>query len=244
MTKGVAKDVQLVTVKVLGSTGEGVTSDILAGIDYVRGEKQKNPSQPMVANLSVGLGAEGFSEAINSAVNSLVDNGVVVTVAAGNHQSDACKSSPASAGNAITVAASDRQDYIAEFSNYGVCIDVFAPGDLITSNWRYSTKSTNTISGTSTASPHVAGAAALLLEQDRKRSPADIRALIVSAALTNKVQGDLQGAPNLILNTQGIKATSSSSATNTATCSAFLGPCKNKKNCCQGQCRFKSTCFV
>jgi len=185
----------------------------------------------MVASLSVGLGKDGFSQTINDAVEALVSQGVVVVVASGNYESDACNSSPASARNAITVAASDSQDNFYTKSSYGSCVDVIAPGKLISSNWRHSNTSTNTISGTSSAAAHVAGVAALLLEQDPGRSPAEVRSAILADALSGKVKGNLQGTPNFLLNTKAIVATV---AAEDAPCAPFLGflGCK----CCTGTC--------
>ena len=198
--RGIAKDAQLVAVKVT-TNGEGKGSDLLAGIQYIQGQKELNRSTPMVANLSVGLGQDGFSETINDAVNELVAQGVVVVVASGNYKSNACNSSPASASSAITVAASDRHDNFYSDSSYGTCVDLIAPGQLIFSNWIFSSTSTNTISGTSSAAAHGTGVVALLLEQDPGRSPDDVRSTLLANTLSDRVQGSLQGSPNRLLNT-------------------------------------------
>ena len=234
--KGIAKQAQVIAVKI-ASTGQGKGSDLLAGIQYIQGQKEKNPSTPMVANLSVGLGKDGFSETMNNAVNVLVAQGVVVVVASGNYKSDACQSSPASASGAITVAASDRHDNFYSDSSYGSCVDLIAPGKLINSNWIFSSTSTNTISGTSSAAAHVTGVAALLLEQDPGRSPDNVRSKIVADALPDTVAGSLQGTPNRLLNTAAVV---DGTLETEAICAPFLGflGC----GCCR-QCFFFFICL-
>lgn len=155
---GVAKDVNLVAVRVLDCSGSGSNSGVIAGVDYVRTAAAGNPTKA-VANMSLGGGA---STALDTAVNNLIKSGVTVVVAAGNSRADACKSSPARVPAAITVAASDATDTFASFSNFGKCVDLIAPGVAITSAWING--ATNTISGTSMASPHVAGAIARYLQ--------------------------------------------------------------------------------
>ena len=150
-TYGVAKDVALVSVRVLDCGGSGTTSGVIAGLDWVASNKVANS----VANMSLGGGA---STALDTAVSNLINAGVTVVVAAGNSKKDACRTSPARVPAAITVAASDQTDTFASFSNWGPCVDIIAPGVAITSAWINS--STNTISGTSMAAPHVAGAIA------------------------------------------------------------------------------------
>jgi len=232
-TKGVAKDVQLISVKI-ASSGIGLGSDLLEGIQFIQGEKAKDPSQPMVANLSVGLGRDGFSDIINQAVDALVNQGVTVIVASGNYKSNACQSSPASASRAITVAASDKSDNFYVESSFGNCVDLIAPGKLITSNWFRSTSSTNTISGTSSAAAHVAGVAALLLQQDPTRSTDDVRDAILADALVGKVRGNLQATPNLLLNTQALLVSSQGGSVEETCTPPFLGfiGC----DCCRDSC--------
>ena len=150
-TYGVAKDVALVSVRVLDCGGSGTTSGVIAGLDWVALNKVANS----VANMSLGGGA---STALDTAVSNLINAGVTVVVAAGNSKKDACRTSPARVPAAITVAASDQTDTFASFSNWGPCVDIIAPGVAITSAWINS--STRTISGTSMAAPHVAGAVA------------------------------------------------------------------------------------
>ena len=155
-TYGVAQSVLLVPVRVLDCKGSGTTDGVIAGLDWVTAQT----ARPAVANMSLGGSA---STALDNAVNALINSGVTVVVAAGNSRTDACKSSPARVPAAITVAASDINDVFASFSNYGPCVDIIAPGVSITSAWWTSTTAINTISGTSMASPHVAGVVARLL---------------------------------------------------------------------------------
>jgi subtilisin family serine protease len=155
---GVASDVTLVPIRVLGCDGSGTNSGVIAGVDHVKGAAAGNTGKS-VANMSLG-GA--ISSALDTAVNNLISSGVVVVVAAGNSRADACKSSPARVPAAITVAASDRNNAFASFSNRGSCVDITAPGVSITSSWINS--GVNTISGTSMAAPHVAGAVARYLQ--------------------------------------------------------------------------------
>lgn len=155
---GVAKKVNLVAVKVLNCRGSGTNSGVIAGVDWVATNAAGKASKS-VANMSLG---GGVSSALDTAVTNLVGSGVTVVVAAGNSSADACNSSPARVPTAITVAASDINDSFATFSNRGPCVDIIAPGVSIKSSWINS--STNTISGTSMASPHVAGAVARYLQ--------------------------------------------------------------------------------
>lgn len=192
-TWGVAKAVDLYPVRVLDCRGSGSWSGIIAGMDWVAA----NATGPSVANMSLGGGA---NTSIDQAVARLTGAGVTTVVAAGNSTVDACTSSPARAASAITVAATDSSDRRASFSNYGACVDVFAPGVNITSAWYRSSTSTNTISGTSMASPHVAGAAALVLQANPGASPAQVENSLESSASTGMV-ADAQGSANLLLYT-------------------------------------------
>ncbi|HEX5833184.1 MAG TPA: S8 family peptidase, partial [Pyrinomonadaceae bacterium] len=153
-TYGVAKSVNLRGVRVLNCSGSGTNSGVIAGVDWVRVNRQN----PAVANMSLGGGA---SSALDTAVNNLSNSGVAIAVAAGNSNTNACNSSPARAANAITVGSTTSTDARSSFSNFGSCLDLFAPGSGILSAWIGSTTATRTISGTSMASPHVAGVAAL-----------------------------------------------------------------------------------
>ena len=179
---GVAPGANLVAVKVLDNRGSGFTSDVIRGVDWVAA----NADTIDVANMSLGGSA---SSTLNAAVENAVNAGVVFVVAAGNESTDACSKSPASAPNAITVSALDDKDGVsnndpfAYFSNYGSCVDMIAPGVLILSTWKGGDY--NTISGTSMASPHVAGAAALYLANNPNSSPADVIDALQAAGNTN-----------------------------------------------------------
>ena len=195
-TYGVARGVSLVPVRVLDCIGSGTFSGVIAGIDWAIADHASGV--PAVANLSLG---GGYSLAVNDAIARLVADGVVVAVAAGNSNANACNYSPSSAPNAITVGASERADNRAAYSNFGTCLDIFAPGSAIVSSWIGSTSATNSISGTSMASPHVAGAAALLLEKNPSFTPAQIQSQLISGATPNKVTSPGTGSANLLLAT-------------------------------------------
>lgn len=192
-TYGIAKNVSLHPVRVLDCQGSGSTSGVVDGIDWVTANHQ----DPAVVNMSLGGGA---SSSIDDAVNTSVANGVFYAVAAGNEDTDACTKSPARASEVYTVAATDDTDTRASFSNYGDCVDIFAPGVDITSAWINSDTDTNTISGTSMASPHVAGAAALLLDEDGTLSPDEVKTTLTNNATSNVVS-DPAGSPNRLLYT-------------------------------------------
>jgi subtilisin family serine protease len=183
-TYGVAKGVSLVGVRVLNCQGSGATSGVIAGIDWAVSHHQAG--RPAVANLSLGGGA---STAMDSAITRLINDGVTVAVAAGNSNADACGTSPARVPAALTVAASTNADALASFSNRGTCVDVIAPGQNITAGWYTSDTATSTISGTSMASPHVAGAAAKLLQATPAATPATISGQVTSQATPNVVSG-------------------------------------------------------
>lgn len=191
-TYGVAKSVRLVPVRVFGCTGGSSNSTIIAGIDWVRA----NRVLPAVANMSLGGGA---SSSIDTATNNLINSGVTVVVAAGNDNANACNYSPARVTNAITVGSTTSTDARSSFSNFGTCVNIFAPGSSIKSTWYTSTTATNTISGTSMASPHVAGAAVLVLAADNAASPATVRSRIYTKATTNRLSGIGSGSPNRLL---------------------------------------------
>ena len=191
---GVAKGVRLVGVRVLNCQGSGTNSGVIAGVDWVTGNHAAG--QPAVANMSLGGGA---NTALDNAVNNSINDGVTYAVAAGNSNANACNYSPARAGAAITVGSTTSSDARSSFSNYGSCLDVFAPGSSITSAWHTSNTATNTISGTSMASPHVAGVAALYLQGSTGASPATVRNAIVGSATPGVLSGVGSGSPNLLL---------------------------------------------
>jgi aqualysin 1 len=191
-TYGVAKGVRLVAVRVLDCSGSGTNSGVIAGMDWVA----SNRTLPAVANMSLGGGA---SQATDDAIQRMVNAGVTVAVAAGNENTNACNSSPARAPSAITVGSTTNTDARSSFSNYGTCLDIFAPGSNITSSWYTSTTATNTISGTSMASPHVAGVAALYLQGNPGASPATVTNAITSTATTGKVTSAGTGSVNRLL---------------------------------------------
>jgi subtilisin family serine protease len=191
-TYGVAKGVSLVAVRVLDCAGSGTNSGVIAGMDWVA----NNRVLPAVANMSLGGGA---STAIDDAINRMYNAGVVVVVAAGNENQNACNVSPSRAPNAITVGATTSSDARASYSNYGSCVDVFAPGSSITSTWYSSTTATNTISGTSMASPHVAGIAALYLQGTPSATPAAVASAIISTSTANVVGSAGTGSPNRLV---------------------------------------------
>jgi subtilisin family serine protease len=185
---GVAKAVSLIPVRVLDCAGSGSTSGVIAGINWAITNHQ--PGVKAVANMSLGGGA---SSALDTAVNNLINDGVIVVVAAGNSRKDACKSSPARVPAAITVAASDKSDVFASFSNRGKCVDIIGPGVAITSAGITSTSSAVLMSGTSMAAPHVAGAVARALSMGRAAST------VLTDASANKVTRVPTGTPNKLL---------------------------------------------
>lgn len=192
-TWGVAKQVSLVPVRVLDCRGSGTWSGVIAGIDWVAGNTALRPA---VANMSLG---GGKSAAVNAAVAGAVVKGVTMVVAAGNSSADACNYSPASEPSALTVGATTSGDARASYSNYGICLDFFAPGSSITSAWNSSSSATNTISGTSMASPHVTGAAALAVQANPGATPTAIGWFLVSSATPNRIGSVGSGSPNLLL---------------------------------------------
>ena len=183
-TYGVAKGVTLVGVRVLNCNGSGTTSGVIAGVNWVTGNHQ--PGQPAVANMSLGGGA---SSALDNAVRTSIADGVSYAIAAGNGNflgiaQNACNSSPARVGEAMTISATASNDRKASWANYGSCVDWFAPGVSITSAWHTSSTATRTISGTSMATPHTAGVAALHLQGNPGASPAAVRSTLFN--LTTK----------------------------------------------------------
>ena len=193
-TYGVAKQVTLVAVRVLDCNGSGSNSGVIAGVDYVTANH--NPGEPAVANMSLGGGA---STALDNAVANSIADGVVYAIAAGNSTADACTTSPARVPTALTVGSSAMNDARSSFSNFGTCLDLFAPGSSITSTWNTNDTATNTISGTSMATPHVAGVVALYLENNRNATPAAVATALKGNATPNKITDPRTGSPNLLL---------------------------------------------
>ncbi|GBG35228.1 Subtilisin-like protease 8, partial [Hondaea fermentalgiana] len=202
-TYGIAREATIFGVKVLSSSGSGSTSGVIKGINWaVQHQADQYNGESAVISMSLG---GGYSSSMNNAVNEAVEAGMIVVVAAGNENQDACNVSPASAGGnganggVITVGATTSTDYMASYSNYGECTDVFAPGSSIKSTWKGSTSAVKTISGTSMATPHVAGVAATLLEKHNKDKDA-AQSELFSLLVADKVLG-LEGddSPNLLL---------------------------------------------
>ncbi|GAB2589883.1 hypothetical protein Aab01nite_41040 [Paractinoplanes abujensis] len=191
-TYGVAKAVRLVGVRVLNCSGSGTTAGVIAGVNWVT----NNAVKPAVANMSLG---GGVSTTLDNAVAASINSGVTYALAAGNSTANACNSSPSRVAAAITVGATTSTDARASYSNYGTCLDIFAPGSSITSAWYNSNTATSTISGTSMASPHVAGAAALVLSRNTGYTPAQVRDSLVNNATTGVVTNPGTGSPNRLL---------------------------------------------
>ena len=192
-TYGIAKSVRLVAVRVLNCAGSGTTSGVIAGVDWVTGDHEG----ASVANMSLG---GGYSAALESAVAGSIASGVTYAVAAGNDSgADACASSPSGVPTAITVGSSTRTDSVSSFSNLGPCLDLFGPGSDITSAWWLTDTSTNTISGTSMATPHVAGVAALYLQGHPGAGPAQVASALTGNATTGALSGVPGGTVNRLL---------------------------------------------
>jgi subtilisin family serine protease len=189
---GVAKKANVVAVRVLGCSGSGTWAGVIAGVDWVTA----NADKPAVANMSLGGGV--FSP-LDAAITTAVGSGITFAVAAGNSNANACNSSPARAPAALTVGATTSSDARASYSNFGSCVDLFAPGSGITSAWWNTTTGTRTISGTSMASPHVAGVAALHLSANPNATPAAVETAIEGTATPSKVTNPGTGSPNLLL---------------------------------------------
>ncbi|HZF90557.1 S8 family peptidase [Streptomyces sp.] len=191
-TYGVAKKAKIVAVRVLNNSGSGTTAGVIAGIDWVT----KNHSGPSVANMSLG---GGVSTTLDTAVRNSIASGVTYAVAAGNSNANASSFSPARVSEAITVGATTSTDARASYSNYGSALDIFAPGSSITAGWHTSDTATNTISGTSMATPHVAGAAAVYLAGHPSATPAQVASALTAGATTGKVTSPGSGSPNRLL---------------------------------------------
>ncbi|TKA09623.1 S8 family peptidase [Actinacidiphila oryziradicis] len=189
---GVAKKARIIAVRVLDDKGSGTTAQVVAGIDWVAAHAVK----PAVANMSLGGTPD---PTLDAAVRSAIASGVTFAVAAGNDSLPASLGSPARVGEAITVAASDRKDAQASFSNWGAQVDLYAPGVRITSDFNTSDTATATYSGTSMATPHVAGAAALYLAAHPAAGPAEVARALVGAAAKGRITGAGAGTPNRLL---------------------------------------------
>ena len=197
-TYGVAKGVTIHPIRVLDCFGSGTLSGILSGMDWVARNKQT----PAVANMSIGIDGGGTSPAWDAATEALINAGVTTVIAAGNSSINACNSSPARVDRAITVGATDSADWRAYFSNYGPCVDIFAPGFGITSAGILSNSDTKEMSGTSMAAPHVTGVAALFLKTNPTATPTQVSQFIIQYATEGKVSDPGAGSPNLLLHSR------------------------------------------
>lgn len=193
-TYGVAKNIRLIAVRVLDNAGSGTMTGVLAGIDWA---VNNHTTKPAVGNMSL---AGGASATLDSAVRRLISDGIVMCIAAGNNTTDAINTSPARVTEAITVGATTSTDGFASYSNYGSVVDILAPGSAIISDGIASNTATNTLSGTSMATPHVTGSSALLLEANPGFTPAQIQSLIKSRGISSKISGVPSGTVNLLLN--------------------------------------------
>lgn len=191
-TYGVAKGVSLIAVRVLNCSGSGSNSQVIAGINWVT----TNHIKPAVVNMSLGGSA---SSVLDAAVQNSINRGITYAIAAGNSNANACNYSPARVGAAITVGATTSTDARASYSNWGTCLDLFGPGSSITSAWYTSNTAINTISGTSMATPHVAGVAALYLQGTSGVTPATVASALTTLSTPNVVTSRGTGSPNRLL---------------------------------------------
>jgi len=228
-TYGVAKQATVIPIRILDCSGNGSMSDLIDAIDWIINDHQA--SQPAVVNMSLG---GSFNSTVNTWIQALIDDGVVVVVAAGNESDDACSYTPSSAPNAISVGSSTILDQDATYSNIGTCVDIFAPGSAITSSYIGSNSATAVLNGTSMATPHVAGAAALILEADfadyanKANSNSLVRASLLGSATSNVLTSSGGGAwwpttTNSLLNTSSIigPALAPTFSTSTSTVDGF-----------------------
>ncbi|MGQ0842079.1 S8 family peptidase, partial [Actinokineospora sp.] len=214
---GLAKGVQLIGVKVLNCQGSGTTAGVVNGVDWVT----QNAVKPAVANMSLGGGVDA---ALDTAVRNSIASGITYAIASGNSNANACNFSPARVAEAITVNASTINDARASFSNFGTCTDIFAPGEGITSSWNTNDTATNTISGTSMAAPHTAGAAALWLATHPTDTPAAVATALINNSTPNKITNPGTGSPNRLLYTApGGGTPGSPSATNPGSQTGTVG---------------------
>jgi subtilisin family serine protease len=193
-TSGVAKAATIIPVRVLDCNGSGFNSDVVAGLEWVATHHQSGT--PAVANMSLGSTASAM---VDAAVQGLLNDGVTAVVAAGNSAADACNSSPARVPDALTVAATDSADRQASFSNFGSCVDLYAPGVGIASAGIASTTAAASMSGTSMATPHVAGAAAAVLSRSPGLAPAAVASQLVAGSTLGTVTASGAGTPNRLL---------------------------------------------
>jgi subtilisin family serine protease len=193
---GVAKGVTLVAVRVLGCNGQGSSSSVITGVDWVTG----HAVHPAVANMSLGIPGPASDPAIDAAVQNSIQAGITYAVAAGNDNGqNACAGSPSKVAAAITVGATESNDVRSGFSNTGPCVDLFAPGSGITSSWNTNDTATNVQNGTSMATPHVSGAAALFLSANPAATPAAVQATLVGQSTGCVVGAAGAGSPNRLL---------------------------------------------
>lgn len=206
-TVGVAKQATIIPVRVLDCAGSGSWSGVIAGLDWVAA--QHAAGTPAVANLSLGGGA---NSTVDAAVANLVADGVVVSVAAGNSNVDACTASPARVSSALTVGATTSTDARASYANFGACLDLFAPGSSIVSSYYTDDTSRASLSGTSMAAPHVAGAAALVLSTNPALSPSEVAARLVGGSTLGSVSSAGTNSPNRLLYIDPVSITAPATA--------------------------------
>jgi subtilisin family serine protease len=234
---GVAKGVTLYAVRVLGCDGKGTGSGLVAGVDWVT----RNRILPAVANMSLGSAS---SATLQQAVQNSIAAGVFYAVAAGNASVDACTITPANVAAAMTVGASNEYGSAESYSNYGRCVDVYAPGRAVISTWHTSDSAHTGLSGTSAASPHVTGAAALVLGARPGASPTEVTNALLNDATPSALSTVAQGTPNLLLFTGFIAGPSEAPAP-----SSGAGPVPDQpptarfttNNCPRGTCAFDAT---